>query len=170
MKTSFKVPVPIRSTVVGAMAALAVCSSAHAFTAVLGDLSTKPSPGSAIFLGLYSFDDTLEFSLSSPSFASFTVQPQELNLGFIIPGATGVTFSLYKGLDLLAGPGTSFAGLSLAAGSDYSFKVAGTTSGLYSVNWYLSPVPEPESYALALAGLGAVGTLMRRRRNSDNNN
>ena len=153
----------------GAMAALAVCSSAQAFTKSIGDLSAMPSPGSAIYLGLASIDDTLLFSLSSPSLASFTIQPQTLDLGFIIPGATGVSFSLYKGADLLAGPGTSFSGLSLSAGSDYSFKIKGTTSGLYSVNWYLSPVPEPESYALALAGVGAVISLMRRRRESDRN-
>lgn len=167
MKTSLRVPVRIRSTMLGAMAALAVCTSANAFTKSIGDLSTAPSPGSAIFLGLSTIDDTLLFSLSSPSLASFTITPQTLDLGYVIPGATGVSFSLYKGLDLLAGPGTSFAGLSLGAGTDYSFKVTGPTSGLYSVNWYLSPVPEPESYALALAGMGIVVSLMRRRRESD---
>ncbi|MGH6645614.1 PEP-CTERM sorting domain-containing protein [Aquabacterium sp.] len=169
MKTSFQVPVRIRSTVVGAIAALAVCSSANAFTKSIGDLSVAPSPGSAIFLGLASIDDTILFSLSSSSLASFTITPQSLDLGFVIPGATGVSFSLYKGIDLLAGPGTSFAGLSLDAGTDYSFKVTGPTSGLYSVNWYVSPVPEPESYALALAGMGAVISLMRRRRDTDRN-
>ena len=168
MKTSFKVPVRIRSTVLGAMTALAVCAPAHAFTTSIGDLQTYVSPGSAFFLGQFSFNDTIGFTLSAPTMAAFAVQGQVLNLGYIIPAATSLSMSIYKGTTLLAGPGVSFAGLSLAAGTDYSFQVAGTGSGLYSVNWYLSPVPEPESLALALAGLGAVGTLMRRRRDSDN--
>ncbi len=169
MKTSFKVPVRIRSTVVGAMAALAVCSSAQAFTTSIGDLQTQVSPGSAMFLGQFSFNDTIGFSLSAPTLAAFAVQGQTLNLGYVIPAAGALSLSIYKGATLLAGPGISFSGLSLVAGTDYSFQVAGTGSGLYSVNWYLSPVPEPESLALALAGLGAVGTLMRRRRDGDSN-
>ncbi len=168
MTTSLKVPVRIRSTVVGAMAALAVCSSAHAFTTSIGDLQTQVSPGSAMFLGQFSFNDTIGFSLSAPTMAAFAVQGQTLNLGYIIPAAGSLSLSIYKGATLLAGPGVSFSGLSLMAGDDYSFQVAGSGSGLYSVNWYLSPVPEPQSYALALAGLGAIGMLMRRRRSDGN--
>ncbi|MDE2078133.1 MAG: PEP-CTERM sorting domain-containing protein, partial [Burkholderiales bacterium] len=52
--------------------------------------------------------------------------------------------------------------LHLAAGSDYSFEVMGKP-GLYHVTWCLSPVPEPETLALALAGAAMVVGTARRR-------
>ena len=33
-------------------------------------------------------------------------------------------------------------------------------------NFNVTPVPEPETYALILAGLGAIGFITRRRRNN----
>jgi hypothetical protein len=138
--------------------------TAQAFNGAIGDLASFPNPGSSLNLGLFPSVDTLTFSLSAPTIAAFAIQSQALNLGFVIPGATGLTLAVYKGGSLLTGPGTSFSGMNLVAGTDYSFKVTGTTTGLYTVNWALSPVPEPQVYALVFAGLGAVGTLMRRRR------
>jgi hypothetical protein len=35
--------------------------------------------------------------------------------------------------------------------------------GSYQIQMSAAPVPEPESYALLLAGLGLVGALARRR-------
>ena len=56
---------------------------------------------------------------------------------------------------------------SLAAGS-YYYAVFGTTSGFaaYSISSaaVATPVPEPETYAMLLAGLGIVGFVARRRR------
>ena len=52
---------------------------------------------------------------------------------------------------------------SLVAGTKYWINLKGTGSeAAYSVT--LAPVPEPETYALLLAGLGLVGTIARRRR------
>jgi hypothetical protein len=57
--------------------------------------------------------------------------------------------------------------LSLAAG-DYYYSVFGMATGAaaYSINSAATatPVPEPESYALLLAGLGVIGFLVSRRR------
>ncbi|MDC6169562.1 MULTISPECIES: FxDxF family PEP-CTERM protein [unclassified Roseateles] len=56
---------------------------------------------------------------------------------------------------------------SLAAGEYFytvSAKVApGALAGTYQLNSQLAPVPEPETYALMLAGLAAVGFVARRR-------
>ena len=52
---------------------------------------------------------------------------------------------------------------SLVAGTKYWINLKGSaTEAAYSVT--LAPVPEPETYALLLAGLGMVGTIARRRR------
>lgn len=55
---------------------------------------------------------------------------------------------------------------SIAAGN-YFYKVTGTVDGPFGGSYLLSsnlvPVPEPETYALMLAGLGAISMLMRRR-------
>ncbi|MEJ6000462.1 FxDxF family PEP-CTERM protein [Paucibacter soli] len=55
----------------------------------------------------------------------------------------------------------------LTAGN-YYYKVtasvaAGALAGTYQLNSSLAPVPEPETYAMLLAGLGVVGFLARRR-------
>ena len=53
----------------------------------------------------------------------------------------------------------------LQAGQKYWFEVKGSgTQAKYTVS--LAPVPEPETYAMLLAGLGAVGVMVRRRKSS----
>mgnify|MGYP000636163262 CR=1 FL=1 len=42
---------------------------------------------------------------------------------------------------------------------------AGTSGASYGGNLVLTPIPEPETYALMLAGLGVVGFVAARRRN-----
>jgi hypothetical protein len=55
--------------------------------------------------------------------------------------------------------------MTLAAGA-YSFAVTGKANvggGKYGVSIAVTPVPEPETYAMMLAGLAALGFLARRR-------
>jgi hypothetical protein len=87
-------------------------------------------------------------------------------------GGAGSLFGQYAILGSFAGNLASGAFTPYTAGGLYTF-VLGFNDGLpvdadfddMVVGINLSPVPEPETYALFLAGLGAVGFIARRRRN-----
>ncbi|GJJ05619.1 hypothetical protein RugamoR64_61570 [Duganella rhizosphaerae] len=61
------------------------------------------------------------------------------------------------------GNGTAFYAFNAGSGVDkfYTTLQASSNAGLYRVT---SPVPEPETYAMLLAGLGLVGAIARRRK------
>ena len=68
---------------------------------------------------------------------------------------------------------TGFSFSNVAVG-DYLVKASGTLNGdgqlnglqVISASYNITPVPEPESYAMLLAGLGLMGTIARRRTKS----
>lgn len=119
--------------------------------------------------------DTYSFSLGAAS----TVASSVTSLGTIAPAAYGI-YTL--GADGLVGTSDdvgvaawTFGGaptvhsLTLAAGS-YYYSVFGwaATPAAYSLNSAAAavPVPEPETYAMLMAGLGVVGFVARRRKSS----
>jgi hypothetical protein len=75
--------------------------------------------------------------------------------------------------NIVAGDFLGFANfLSLVSGNDYDIIVAGElnsgfSSGSYSGNISIAPIPEPETYAMLLAGLLFVGFAARWRQASD---
>jgi len=119
-----------------------------------------------------SFEDVFLFSLTAPT----TLYASAASVG--IPsmfGIAGGTVSLFKdvfGPDLLIGSfsfdgttgmsPTTFSGLS---SGHYYYLVTGAGLGLGGLYSLVSAVPEPETYALLLAGLMIVLTLSRRRLN-----
>lgn len=148
-----------------AAAALAAAGSAMAATYDAGVLvSGSPQSLTYAVSGTGSFSDVINFDIAAASTGqvnavTFTLFP------FVQNPITGLTLSLYDGANLL----TAVNGVyTLAAGTNYSFHVGGTSnfSGVYSVNYQLAaaPVPEPASIALTLAGLGVVGLVAARRR------
>jgi hypothetical protein len=148
-----------------AAAALATAGSAMSATYELGVLPVgAPLSVTKSVIGDGSFTDILNFDVASDSTAqanavTFTLVP------FVQNPITGLSLSVYDGATLL----TAVSGIyTLAAGTNYSFHVSGTTafSGVYTVNYQLAaaPVPEPASIALTLAGLGVVGLVAARRR------
>ena len=123
------------------------------------------------------FSDIINFSIPGTSdIASTTVAN---NLMTVLNLNDGMV-SLYQeagAVDNLVGS-YSFDGttgstwhsmLNLTAG-DYYYQITGTATGsqggFYSISSTVTPVPEPETYAMLLAGLGIVGSLYRRRRSS----
>lgn len=85
-------------------------------------------------------------------------------------GKSGFVFGLDAAQAALAatfigGSSTSFADFRIGLGSTLT-NVAGGPETFYAVNagGVTTPVPEPETYALLLAGLGVVGFVARRRR------
>lgn len=117
-----------------------------------------------------SFEDAYLFSLDAPT----TLFASAASVG--IPGMSGIaggTVSLFMdvfGPDLLIGSfgfdgttGTSPATFAGLASGHYYYLVAGTGLGLGGLYGLVSAVPEPETYALLLAGLLMVLVLSRRR-------
>ena len=160
-----KTGLPWRSV---ATLATVLCMASPAAHAMSGDLGDLPELGSTYTIGWDffkpTFTDTLSFDLSAPAKGSFVLAGQALPIPMLatIPAASGLSMTIYKGGGAVTGAGATFSGLNLAAGTDYSFVVSGMPGG-YKVTWALSPVPEPESLALVLAGLGVIGVAARRR-------
>jgi len=95
--------------------------------------------------GIYDFTLTLSGQFMSLSEASLN-------------GVTGTIINIGK---------WSFLGIDGTSATPLTLTLVGTTSApsaLYSGELSVAAVPEPETYAMFLAGLGALGFVARRRR------
>lgn len=156
-----------------AAAVLAVSAAGTSFAADLGTLNL--SSGSTFFgntptsLG---FADFVTFTLGiagtfNGSVTSVVNGTQDVDFSYIaLTGPSGLfTFSQLNAdpVEVWASPG---AGWFLNAGT-YTMTLIGTNSasmGSYAANVAVTPVPEPETLAMFLAGGGVLGFLARRRR------
>ena len=68
----------------------------------------------------------------------------------------------------LSGEFSQLENIAITAGNSYSYRITGNVVGApigyYSFTATAAPVPEPESYAMMLAGIAAVGFVVLRRR------
>lgn len=160
-----------------ALALTALAGTASAADYNVGNLSevTSFSDGSDAFAPGDAISDNWFFSIGPlpADFSGLVSSVYTRSTGFIedfmvsLTGPGGYTASWEAfssggalGYQWSAGADTLVAG-------DYTLNVSGTARGYttYSVDFTAAPIPEPETYALMLAGLGAVGFMARRRRN-----
>lgn len=139
---------------------------------------TPPSPPFAqtVTVPLGSFNDRWNFTfpltgaVASSSTISLDLPP--------LMSITGLQLSLFNASNnqLLAtgvqsGQSATLNSFPLTGGQNYYYVVSGNATGLgggnlsgaYTMIASASPVPEPETYALFLAGLAAIGFVARRR-------
>ena len=128
------------------------------------------------------FNDIFTFTLpanggSGYSVTNFTSLPGQFNTILatlsLISNPDGILFNLDDTfLATSFTPGGSSLALAWTASPAGSYYLAvgglsnGTQGGIYNGAISVTVVPEPETYAMMLAGLGALGFLARRRRNN----
>lgn len=151
---------------------------ASAATTNIGDLLLQPGYTYNLFnsfsSGTGSFSDLYTFDLSQPSQSLGTTVTFQISLSgnslaldnMVIQLTDSSMNVLGTDTQALSGYTLSISG-PLAAGTGYGFwvtgDVTGTLGGSYSGLLAAVPVPEAETYAMMLVGLGLVGFMVRRR-------
>ncbi len=164
--------------------ALALSTSLLTLNSQAAVLSLQPDTNPSPLAEQYQFSDPEILSGTFTDYILLSVTPYR-NLTASLSSTsdnafTFDTFGLYtgdfNGVNTLVKAGNVqnlFANLSVGGltstglGGNYFLKVTGTLGGTGSYNGNITlatPVPEPETYGMMLAGLGLMGFLARRRR------
>lgn len=134
--------------------------SSGQFTQPLGGVGSYYAVAPGVAPGTITFTSglsSLSFLWGSPdSFNSLDVGMTDASSFSITPFAAGGNNSNSRWLTLTATGGQAIHSLTFNSGN-YAFEVD-------SLRYTAAAVPEPQTYALMLAGLGAIGWLSRRRR------
>ncbi|MDP1923824.1 MAG: FxDxF family PEP-CTERM protein [Thiobacillus sp.] len=161
-------------------------ATAHAdATYNMGTLSATPyikastvTAGTVFTIGsnAYNFTDIYNFTVVGAPTAAGTGVTVDLDLGSQGFHISNLKLDLFNGSTWLAGDlvtgstDTSVSVSSVLSAGAYNFKVrgfadgVGTNQGIYTFS--AAAVPEAETYAMMLAGLGLVGFMVSRRRGS----
>jgi hypothetical protein len=166
---------PLLSFIAAAAFCATAATSASADTYALGTLGNSFSytglfphaTSSQTFSDLFTFtvpdSYTADLSAFTLNLSPFGVLLDIDNLQFTLDGVGGEISGVGAGIM------KSFTAL---ASGDYQFEVTGKATGWFGgayighMEGSLSPVPEPATYAMLIAGLGLVGMMARRRSSS----
>jgi len=163
--------------------AAAVALSLTSLVSTAATMPLDPLSPSASFSNTVTgaFMDTWTFNLGTLSAVAASVTNVEVSFGSFTAGGISGFEAWLNGTQLfgptsMVGPISGVTvktqvlagGTALPAGM-YSLMVKGTgitgMNASYGGNIVATPVPEPETYAMMLAGLAALGFLARRRKN-----
>lgn len=158
-------------TVDNALSLIGSGASGFNFSGATGDFSSAISP-KGYFYSTYLFtvaSSTAESVVTTLNNASGVANLSEriyaYNGGFLGDAVAGPSI-IQAWSSNLSFAGTSISVVSpkaLTAGQ-YVIEVRGTSQGNFGGSLSVTPVPEPQQYALLIAGLGVIGVLARRRR------
>ncbi|WP_428503271.1 FxDxF family PEP-CTERM protein [Roseateles sp.] len=161
------------STLTVAAALVVAGGAAQAAVYNLGDITaTGALQNSASISNGVSFSDTWNFTLSTYSDAAVLISANFSRPEFAFTNfqatISGGNFPAPEALNLTAGNSFQILeGAGEAVAGNYTITVSGIANrnnSFYTFNVDVSPVPEPSSYALLMAGLGVVGFMARRSR------
>ncbi|HIV71412.1 MAG TPA: FxDxF family PEP-CTERM protein [Candidatus Aquabacterium excrementipullorum] len=151
-------------------AAVLATAFSSAFAATPISLGTNPDSAPIVGTGLsttpvpWSYSFTLDSltDLSNLTLSLRSTDPVDYSIS--LTGPTSTTIAIAGSTNIPA----TYSFNSLADGA-YVLSIIGTPSSSYSAAYggslsAVAAVPEPESLALTLAGLGVAGTLLRRRK------
>lgn len=156
---------------------LGVVAGANAMDYDLGSVTAPSTYSQVISVAVGSFSDKWTFDVPTTFYSGGSASNMSISVdGTTLYNITGLSVQLYDNTDTLItnldlNPGSS-DGYKVGSGifppaNDYYFAVSGTGNGDLGGQYVFSvsalPVPEPESYAMLLAGLGILGAVARRR-------
>ena len=162
-------------------AGMLVTAVAHATTTNLGPAVVGTPLAFGGFAAPGPFNDIFTFTLpanggSGYSLTNFTSLPGQFNTVLstlsLVSNPDGILFNMddsFLSSSVVPGGNSLKLAWGPAPGGNYYIAVGGVTNGtqggIYNGAISVTAVPEPETYAMMLAGLGALGFLARRRQN-----
>jgi len=154
------------STSFATLAEATLDNKTFTFTLSAGDLAALFSKGA--FIGVMAVDETGRRVLPGISAVNGGVASVTLSKGGGPGGGWDFRTGFGKGSDRLVGNETVTWTETFSAPVDlsrFALHVQGLTDKQGESAWYaLSPVPEPGTYAMMLAGLGLIGVMARQRK------